>query len=134
MLVILAIKQSTHAMVHYEDEPSIWDKFSSLSKNQERPRRNTVCLVALLAGALAGVIVFAVLASITKESRVSCPCANPYKNLGNGERILDMTQCEKDMTYMACYNGKSKQYTTFAGLAGGSGGLFVVSLLMYRYG
>lgn len=54
--------------------------------------------------------------------------------MGNGDKIPDQDQCLKDMTYMACYNKKSKQYTTYAGLAGGSAGLLVLCLLLFRYG
>jgi hypothetical protein len=54
--------------------------------------------------------------------------------VGNGEKIPDQEQCLKDMTYMACYKKRSNQYTTYAGLAGGSGGLLAVCALLFRYG
>ena len=54
--------------------------------------------------------------------------------MGNGDKIPDQEQCLKDMTYMACYNKRTKQFTTYAGLAGGSGGLLVLCALLFRYG
>lgn len=81
-----------------------------------------------------GVVLFAVLAVMTKESRTSCPCAQPYKILGGGEKLPDPEQCFKDMTFVDCYNKKTRRHTMFAGLAGGSGGLLVLALLLFRYG
>jgi hypothetical protein len=121
-------------MVQYEDNESFWNNVNKLSKNPDRPKRNSTFLLFLVVVGIAGVVAFSVLATTTQSSKSSCPCANPYKQLGNGERIPDISQCEKDMTYMDCYNKKSKQYTMYAGLAGGSAGLLVLSLLLFRYG
>jgi hypothetical protein len=41
-----------------------------------------------------GVIAFSILAVTTQNSKMSCPCANPYKQIGY-ERILDMNECNK---------------------------------------
>jgi hypothetical protein len=122
------------AMVEYEEDQTFWDKFNTLSKNKERPKRNSFCIVVLAMAGIAGVVVFSILAVTTLNQRTACPCANPYKNLGNGERLYDIEQCQKDMTYMACYRKRTQQHTTFAGLAGGFGGLLLITLLMYLYG
>lgn len=46
-------------------------------------------LVFLFILGVAGVIAFSILAVTTQNSKSSCPCANPYKQIGY-ERILDM--------------------------------------------
>jgi hypothetical protein len=61
-------------------------------------------------------------------------CVAVCRIVGNGDKIPDQDQCLKDMTYMNCYNKKSRQFTTYAGLAGGSGGLLVLCMLLFRYG
>ncbi len=54
--------------------------------------------------------------------------------IANGEKLPDQEQCLKDMTYMACFNAKTKQWTTYAGLAGGCGGLLLLCAVLFRYG
>jgi hypothetical protein len=63
------------------------------------------------------------------------PAAPPARSIiANGEKLPDQEQCLKDMTYMACYNAKTKMWATYAGLAGGSGGLLVLCALLFRWG
>jgi hypothetical protein len=74
-------------------------------------------------------------ARATKSSGLNVPFALLCCSIvGNGDKIPDQEQCLKDMTYMACYKKRSNQYTTYAGLAGGSGGLLAVCALLFRYG
>lgn len=122
--------------VYDEEEGNFWASVNKFSKNPDRPKRNSKFLVFLVLLGCVGVVVFAVLAVLTLNSRnpSGCPCANPYKQLGNGERLLDPEQCFKDMTYMACYDNKTRKHALFAGLAGASGGILVLSLLLFRYG
>lgn len=82
---------------------------------------------------MAGVIAFAILAVLTQNSKINCPCSNPYKQIGY-ERILDMTECQKDNQFVTCTGQKQRQWTMYTGLAGGSGGLLVISALLMRYG
>lgn len=122
-------------MVAYdEEEGNFWGSVNKLSKNPDRPKRNSKFLVFLAIVGVVGVVVFAVLAVITKDTRTNCPCANPYKILGNGEKLLDPEQCLKDMSYVDCYNVRTKKYKMYAGLAGGAGGLLVIAMLLFRYG
>lgn len=119
-----------------EGEGNFWTSVNKLSRNPDRPKRNSKFLLFLFGIGCVGVVVFAILAVLTINSRNTsgCLCANPYRIVGNGDKILDTDQCFKDMTYMACYDGKTKQYTMYAGLAGGSGGLLIIALLLFRYG
>jgi hypothetical protein len=61
------------------------------------PRHNTPpsnhasnFLAFLFVVGVAGVVAFAVLAVTTQDSKNSCPCANPYKQLGY-DRLYDIT-------------------------------------------
>lgn len=54
--------------------------------------------------------------------------------IANGEKLPDQEQCLKEQTYMNCFNARTKQWTTYAGLAAGSGGLLVLCGLLFRYG
>lgn len=119
---------------HDEEEGNFWSSVNKLSNNPDRPKRNSKFLIFLVLAGVVGVVVFAILAVFTLNSRTSCPCANPYKILGNGEKLLDPEQCMKDMTYVDCYTKRTKKHTLYAGLAGGSGGVLVLSLLLFRYG
>lgn len=119
----------------YDDEEAgFWSTVNKLSNNPDRPKRNSKFIVFLFVIAVAGIILFAVLAVMTLNSRTACPCANPYRILGSGERLLDQDQCMKDMSYVDCYNKRTNKHNLYAGLAGGSGGLLVLSLLLFRYG
>lgn len=124
-----------HANDYDEEEGNFWRSVNKLSRNPDRPKRNSTFLLFLVLVGVVGVVVFSILAVTTKDGRErNCPCANPYRILGNGERLLDQTQCEKDQTYMACYTAATKRFTLYAGLAGGSGGLLVLAALLFRYG
>lgn len=90
-------------------------------------------LVFLFIAGVAGVIAFAILAVTTQNSKMSCPCANPYKQIGY-ERILDMSECQKDNAFKMCTEKKQQLWIRYTGLAGGSGGLLCVALLLMRYG
>ena len=105
----------------------------SLIYKEGRPKRNSNFLVFLFVAGVAGVIAFSILAVTTNASKASCPCANPYKQIGY-ERILDLNECQKDNSWRACTELKSRRWTMFTGLAGGSGGLLVVTMLLLRYG
>ena len=95
------------------------------------PRSHFLVFIFMLG--VAGVIAFAILAVTTQNAKLSCPCSNPYKQIGY-ERILDMGECQKDNQFMTCTKQKTRQWTLYTGLAGGSGGLLVVALLLMRYG
>jgi len=88
-------------------------------------------MVFLFVAGAVGVILFAILAVTTKNSKASCPCANPYKQIGY-ERILDLSECNKDNAFKMCSAKKMKQWSMFSGLAGGSGALLVVSAVLMR--
>lgn len=105
----------------------------SLIYKEGRPKRNSNFLVFLFMVGVAGVITFAILSVITQNSKMSCPCANPYKQIGT-ERILDMQECYKDNQFKTCTDAKTQKWIMYTGLAGGSGGLLILSLLGLRYG
>jgi hypothetical protein len=66
---------------HEEDEESggFWDNMSRFSKNPDRPKRNSKFLVVLALAGVVGVVVFSILAVTTRDSRTSCPCAQPFR-------------------------------------------------------
>ncbi|KIY98428.1 hypothetical protein MNEG_9535 [Monoraphidium neglectum] len=97
-----------------------------------RPKRNSNFLAFLFVVGVAGVVAFAVLAVTTQNSKNSCPCANPYKQLGY-DRLYDITECHKDNSFMECFNRKTNQWIRYTGLAGGCGALIVLSLAALRY-
>jgi hypothetical protein len=105
----------------------------ALIYKEGRPKRNSHFLVFLFILGVAGVIAFAILAVTTQNSKLSCPCQNPYKQIGY-DRIFDMSECQKDTSFRLCTDRKSRQWTMYTGLAGGSGGLLVVAMLLLRYG
>jgi hypothetical protein len=78
-----------------------------------------------------GIIAFTISAVTAKNTKNSCPCANPYKQIGY-ERILDMTECNKDTTFQLCALKKMQQWRLFSGLAGASGGLLVLATVLLR--
>ncbi|KAF8066308.1 hypothetical protein HT031_002631 [Scenedesmus sp. PABB004] len=119
---------------HDEEDGNFWHNVNKLSKNPDRPKRNSKFIGFLFVAGCAGVVLFAVLAVMTMNSRTACPCANPYRILGNGEKLLDQEQCMKDQTYVACYDARTRKHHLYAGLAGGSGGVVLLSLLLFRYG
>jgi hypothetical protein len=69
----------THRNDYDEEEGGFWHSVNKLSKNQDRPKRNSKFLAVLFAIGIVGVVVFSVLAVITKDSRTSCPCAQPFR-------------------------------------------------------
>jgi hypothetical protein len=62
-----------------DEEHGFWNNVNKLSKNQDRPKRNSKFLAVMALAGVVGVVVFAVLAVTTKESRTSCPCAQPFR-------------------------------------------------------
>ncbi|GBF90018.1 hypothetical protein Rsub_02724 [Raphidocelis subcapitata] len=114
-------------------DPENPNAFKSLIYKEGRPKRNSHFLVFLFAVGVVGVITFAILAVTTQNSRASCPCQNPYKQIGY-ERILDLSECQKDNQWKTCSEKKIQQWTMFTGLAGGSGGLLMLTLLLLRCG
>jgi hypothetical protein len=64
--------------------------------------------------------------------RLSAP--NPRRIIAQGEKLPDPEQCFKEQTFNMCYNQRTRLYTTYAGLAGGSGGLLLLCAVLFRYG
>eukprot|EP00877_Chromochloris_zofingiensis_P002274 jgi/Chrzof1/12047/Cz06g19120.t1 len=112
-----------------------WGSVNKLSKNPDRPKRNSKFIIVLSFLAVAGIVVFAILATTTASQRDSCPCTTISKTLMNGDKILDpLVLCQSDEQYKQCYRSRNDKYKLFAGLAGGSAGLLVLALVMFRYG
>jgi hypothetical protein len=68
-----------HDLYGDEEDGNFWHSVNKLSKNPDRPKRNSMFLGFLFVASVVGVVVFAVMAVITKDSRTSCPCAQPFR-------------------------------------------------------
>jgi hypothetical protein len=68
-----------HNIYGDEEDGNFWHSVNKLSKNPDRPKRNSMFLGFLFVASVVGVVVFAVMAVITKDSRTSCPCAQPFR-------------------------------------------------------
>jgi hypothetical protein len=62
-----------------EEDGNFWDSVNKLSKNKDRPKRNSMFLGFLFLAGIVGVVVFSIMAVITKDSRAQCPCAQPFR-------------------------------------------------------
>ena len=124
--------QTTHDEEDAGEE--FWNTLNKFSKNPDRPRRNNYCIIGGFLAGLAGIVAFAVLASMAANSRNSCQCMSMVKALASGaEKLPDPAICNADSQYMQCVNLYGAQFKLYAGLAGGFAGLFVLSLLLFRY-
>lgn len=118
----------------YDYEQGKWiHKVHNLAKDPSRPKRNTMFSVALAVAGLAGVIAFAVLATQAENRKLACPCTQMIKYLGNGDRAIDKELCKNDIPYQECLKKETAEWKKWAGLAGGSAGLLILSGLLLRY-
>jgi hypothetical protein len=62
-----------------EEDGNFWHSVNKLSKNKDRPKRNSMFLGFLFLAGMVGVVVFSIMAVITKDSRAQCPCAQPFR-------------------------------------------------------
>lgn len=73
------VAMSSHRQHDEEEGDGFWNNVNKLSKNPDRPKRNSKFLILLALAGIVGVIVFSILAVTTKDSRTSCPCAQPFR-------------------------------------------------------
>ena len=117
-----------------EDGEEFWNTLNKFSKNPDRPRRNSYCIIAGFLAGLAGIIAFAVLASMAANNKSSCQCMSLVKALASGaETLPDPAICNADSQDMQCITLYGGQFKLYAGLAGGFAGVLVVALLLFRY-
>ena len=130
----MGAQSQRHAEKDVEEGEECWNTLNKFSKNPDRPRRNNYCIIAGFLAGLAGIIAFAVLASMAANNKGSCQCMSMVKALAAGaEKMPDPAICNADSQYMQCVTLYGNQFKLYAGLAGGFAGVLVVALLLFRY-